>query len=109
MQENDEDAWRLIQVFLSSLRVPVVEVCHNRESGEVRCNCPSGQRNRNCRHRELALARIRLHGGRYPISFVAMPRTRLTIPTCRRRPIEGWFCDSAELKSSRRRVCEVIA
>ena len=67
MQEDDEDAWRLIQVFLSGLRVPFVEVCHNRESGEVRCNCPSGQRKRSCRHRELVLARIRLHGGRYPM------------------------------------------
>ena len=67
MQRNDDNTWRLIQVFLSNLRVPVVEVYHNRETGEVHCNCPGGQQNRSCRHKQLVQARIQLSGGRYPM------------------------------------------
>ena len=69
---NDADRhWRLVQVFLSPNRLGVYETEVRGDTGDTRCNCPTGNRGRTCRHAKLVRARMRSHGGRYPLRIHA--------------------------------------
>lgn len=59
------DEWRTVQVFLSSKGSGIYEVEMTLDGGEVRCNCQTYARRRNCRHVKFVLGRMQ--SGTYPI------------------------------------------
>lgn len=71
MSTDGDLHWRLVQVFLSPNRLGVYETEVRGDTGDVRCNCPTGNRGRTCRHAQLVRARMRSHGGRYPLRIHA--------------------------------------
>lgn len=66
-ETNMTDAWRTVQLFLSSQAAGIFEVEVETEIKDIRCNCPVWKTKKSCKHSRFVRRKMDNNDGHYSI------------------------------------------